>query len=335
MLLLQACICTHNPRPAVFRRVLASIARQTVLPSGFELILIDNASDPPISAAECRQALGAVPFRLEREPILGIAAARLHTASATSAEWVLLVDDDTELMPDYVARALDVIASDPRLGCFGGKLFLPDDIAAAAWVRPLLGFLAIRDAGDVPITACTTDWGVWEPPAAGAVVRRPLLEQYRAMMLDSSVAHRLGRKGKRGFGACEDTLLMSGAYDLGLNASYQPSLRLVHHIDRSRLEFGYLLRLMYGHGCSRVLLERVLRDAGRRAKAERGPGPLARIARAFSSTFIRDPVVSIRYACCKAAYRAGSARARLGLPLSATDEAGSDADAAVGDRGSG
>ncbi len=333
MRLLQACVCTHNPRPAVFRKVLASIARQTLRPPGFELVLIDNASDPPISKADWPDIADTIPVRIEREQQLGIAAARLRSVSATDAEWVVFVDDDNELMPDYFECAVRIIAENPDLGCFGGKLSLPDDIIVAPWIRPLLGFLAIRDAGDTPRTACTTEWGVWEPPAAGAIVRRPLLEHYRAAVLDAAFAPSgLGRKGLRSFGACEDTLLMSGAYDLGLAASYQPSLRLIHHIDPSRLEFIYLMRLMYGHGNSRIRLERLLRDTDRRGQDDARGGALARTARALTRTFIRDPAVSLRYACCMAAYRAGSAVGRLEARGPVVD-AGEDEDFAVRDRG--
>lgn len=311
MRILQACVCTHNPRPAIFRKVLASIARQTLRPPGFELVLIDNASDPPISKAECREIIGPIPLRIERERRVGVAAARLRSVSATSAEWVAFIDDDNELMPDYFECALRIISQNPGLGCFGGKLLLADDITVAPWIRPLLGYLAIRDPGDTPLTACTPDWGLWEPPAAGALVRRPLLEHYGAVLLRSSASFKLGRSGALSFGAGEDALLMSGAYDLGLAASYQPSLRLIHHIDPSRLRFGYLLQLMYGHGHSRIVLERLLRDMGRRSEVDTGPKLLARTKRAFFLTLVQDPAVSLRYACCMAAYRAGSGFARL------------------------
>ncbi|MBV8536899.1 MAG: glycosyltransferase [Alphaproteobacteria bacterium] len=295
----------------MFRRVLASIARQTRSPEGLEVVIVDNNSNPPIDEAECQDVLRPIPVRVEREPKLGLAAARLRGIEATSAEWVVLVDDDTELMPDYLDRAQRVIAQNPGLGCFGGKLLLPDYIVPDRWVRPLLGFLAIRDAGDEPITACANHWGIWEPPAAGAVVRRPLLERYRSVMERDQLAYRLGRKGEKSFGAGEDSLLMRGAYDLKLAAAYQPCLRLVHHIDPDRLRFRYLLGLMYGHGRSRIVLERVLRQTGRRQGAGVRQSMFARLTRAFYLTFVADPQVSLRYACCTTAYRVGSVSEQL------------------------
>lgn len=308
--MLQVCLCTHNPRMNVFQRVLESIARQTVKPDGFEVVVIDNGSNPPISAADCRAHLGSVPVRVEREPTLGLAAARARGVSVTSAEWLVLVDDDTELMPDYIECVLRVIEANPGLGCFGGKLLLPNYIVPDPWVKPLLGFLAIRDAGNEPITACANYWGLWEPPAAGAVVRRPLLERYRSIVERNAAAYKLGRKGLRSFGAGEDSLLMRGAYYLRLSSSYQPSLRLTHHIEPSRLGFRYLLGLMYGHGRSRIVLERLLRDKDP-PSGEKEQSTFAKIARAAYLTFVADPQVSLRYACCTTAYRVGSVSEQL------------------------
>ncbi|HTY69602.1 MAG TPA: glycosyltransferase [Alphaproteobacteria bacterium] len=310
-MLLQVCLCTHNPRRPVFRRVLASIATQTYKPEGLEVVIVDNNSSPPIDEAECRDILRPIPVRVEREAKLGLAAARVRGVAAMTADWAVLVDDDTELMPDYFECARRVIAQNPGLGCFGGKLLLPDYIVPDRWVRPLLGFLAIRDAGDEPITACANHWGIWEPPAAGALVRRVLLERYRDVLERDELAYRLGRKGEKSFGAGEDSLLMRGAYALRLSASYQPSLRLTHHIDPERLRFRYLLGLMYGHGRSRIVLDRVLRDTGRRPGPGVSQSGLARFIQGFYRTFIADPQVSLRYACCTTAYRVGSVSEQL------------------------
>lgn len=309
--MLQVCLCTHNPRGAVFRRVLESIARQTFKPSGFGVVIVDNGSLPPVDEAECARILAPVPVRVAREFELGLAAARSRGVAETTAEWVILVDDDTELAPDYLECAWRVIERNPNLGCFGGKLLLPEYIVPDPWMRPLLGFLAIRDAGDEPITACADEWGIWEPPAAGAVVRRPLLERYRAVVEHNKTAVRLGRKGEGSFGAGEDSLIMRGAYDLNLSASYQPSLRITHHIDPSRLRFKNLLGLMYGHGRSRIILEGVLHETGRRPMARMRASALARAAHAVYRTFVADPRISLRYACCTTAYRVGSVSEQL------------------------
>ena len=41
---------------------------------------------------------------------------------------------------------------------------------------------------------------------------------------------------------------MRGAYGLGLSCSYEPSLRLEHHLDPRRFQLRYLARLLVGLG---------------------------------------------------------------------------------------
>ncbi|MBV8534426.1 MAG: glycosyltransferase family 2 protein, partial [Alphaproteobacteria bacterium] len=115
-LMLQVCLCTHNPRPEIFHQVLTALRRQTRWDS-FELVIVDNASQPPIEEWACRAALGPeIRLRIERESTLGIAAARVRAVETTTTDWVLFVDDDTELSPDYVEQGMKIIAENPTIG---------------------------------------------------------------------------------------------------------------------------------------------------------------------------------------------------------------------------
>ena len=192
-LMLQVCLCTHNPRPETFHKVLTALRHQTQR-TCFELVLVDNASNPPIEEWMCRNALGdEIPLRIERERTLGIAAARIRAGEATTADWILFVDDDTELSPDYIEQGLRIIADNPTIGCFGGKLVLPDYLSPARWMRPLLPFLAIKDLGNEAVTSVADEWRHCEPPTAGAFVRRSVLNRYLAMMRANQLAPSLGR----------------------------------------------------------------------------------------------------------------------------------------------
>ena len=303
-LMLQVCLCTHNPRPEIFHRVLTALRRQTEWTS-FEVVIIDNASQPPIEEWACRNALGAeTPLRIERESTLGIAAARVRAVATTTAEWVLFVDDDTELMADYIEAGLKIIADNPAIGCFGGKLIVPDYLAPARWTRPLLPFLAIKDLGDEPVTSLADEWRHCEPPTAGAFVRRSVLHRYLSVMRVNQMAPSLGRKGHRGLRSGEDALMMRGAYALGLAVSYQPTLKLIHHLHPSRFRFGYLLRLMWGHGRTLFVLDRIVAASGGRtsALAQRSTVDALRILVRSTAREVRK---SLRYACCMLAFRLG------------------------------
>lgn len=258
---LDICICTHNPRPEILALVLQALARQTVAPGTFSLVLVDNASSPPIAEevlAPIRQAGHAA--RLSHEPTLGIAAARLHAIRVTSGPWLLFVDDDNELAEDFVATGLDFIRSRDDLGCFGGRLLLPETLKPPRWVEPFYPFLGVKDAGSEVLIGAAHQWGRWEPPTAGCWICRAQLDAYLTLSESDGRTLDLGRKGKSGLASCEDALLARQSLALGLVNAYNPRLSLRHHLDPARFRTRYLFRLMVAYGRSHVLLDGLLKQ---------------------------------------------------------------------------
>jgi hypothetical protein len=82
-------------------------------------------------------------------------------------------------------------------------------------------------------------------------------EEFVRFVSAAPAAARLGRSGAELLSG-EDTLIARTAQRIGYACSYQPSLRLVHHIEAPRLGFRPMARLLAGHGRSYVMLERVL-----------------------------------------------------------------------------
>lgn len=97
--------------------------------------------------------------------------------------------------------------------------------------------------------------------------------------------------------------MMRGAYALDLAVSYQPSLALTHHIHAARLTFMYLVRLMWGHGRTRFVLDRIAASTGAR-KSSAARSRLSALSLLFRST-VGDINKSVRYACCMLAFRLG------------------------------
>ena len=259
---LTVCICTHNPRRDVFQLVLAALARQTLAKNAFRVCVIDNGSLPALADNEMDTlARAGVSYFIVREERLGNVHARECAIRATQGAWVVFVDDDNELAEDYLGCVLDIIQSNPQFGCFGGKLLLESPVPPPRWIMPLLNHVAIKDCGDEVLTNCVDYWGPWEPPTAGAAVKRPVLELYLRNVAQSKGSSQLGRKGRTGLLSNEDSLMMHGAFELGLQCSYQPRLVLKHHIDPSRFRFSYMVKLCYGFGRSQVLLARCLGKA--------------------------------------------------------------------------
>ncbi len=253
---LTVCLCTRNPRRDVLAIALGALADQTAPRNAFRVLIVDNGSEPALGAADMAPLIAAgVDHRIVVEPKLGIVNGRRRAIDDAGEGWILFVDDDNELAPDYIENGLKIIRSNPELGAFGGKLVLPDALKAKRWHKPFLSYIAVREFGEEPVTACTFQYGPWEAPTAGAFVRRDVLNVYRDRVASEAKVGELGRKQGQSLNSCEDALMMLGAPSIGAPTSYQPSLTLIHHIDEKRLRLGYLLRLLYAYGRSHVLLE--------------------------------------------------------------------------------
>ena len=256
--MLDVCICTHNPDRHLFEIILKAIANQTLDKDRYQVWIIDNASDLPIDPINLSVLSKAgIKFKLLSAPKLGLIYARQVAISATSSKWVIFVDDDNELTPNYLEIVLELTENNPNLGCFGGKLLLPNDTIYPQWMEVLLPYLGIKDVGNKVLFNCVNYWGEWEPPGAGFVLRRDVLELFQRRLAALSSKFILGRQGKSLLSA-EDSMITRGAYELGLDCAYQPRLQLIHHLNPQRFNFRYLLRLLYGYGRSYVLLERIL-----------------------------------------------------------------------------
>jgi len=256
---LDVCICTHQPREDILALVVAALARQDVESAAFRVLLVDNASAPPLDhsvLAPLEQR--GVQVRVVREERLGLSHARMRAISETDGDWVLFVDDDNELQTDYLAVGLRFSRAHTEVGCFGGRLQLPTDLTPPPAAEPFLAYLGIKDAGDETLICASKRWGPWEPAGAGAWVHRRVLLQYAQHAKESSDVHRLGRKGTNIPASCDDSLMMRSAHRIGLANAYVPQLVLTHHLDRQRFRRDYLLRLMRAYGASHVLLEHLL-----------------------------------------------------------------------------
>jgi glycosyltransferase involved in cell wall biosynthesis len=82
-------------RPGQLVRTLHALSRQEDIPGGFDVLVVDDGSDPPLDpdlvVAHC-----AVPCRVLRTPNRGPAAARNLAASLTQAHLLAFIDDDCE-----------------------------------------------------------------------------------------------------------------------------------------------------------------------------------------------------------------------------------------------
>lgn len=312
-LAVDVCICTHNPRPDLLAAVIRALASQTAKSESFNVIVIDNMSEPPVSADVLAPlAAGGVDARIVVEPALGLTQARLRAGREAKGEWICFVDDDNVLAPNYLEAVLDHIRTHPESGAFGGRMLLPASVSSPRWAAPFLPFLGIKDLGDRPQEALAAQWVECEPAGAGAVVHRSVMDAFCTLVAERPAALELGRKGQ-GLASCDDSALMRGSYKLGRTVAYDPDLVLDHYINPSRLRFAYLMRLMYAYGESQVMLERVL-DTN--VAHERHYSSPMVVFRTLLSNFMRDCKKSLPFGIAMVGYHFSAWRAHRRLRAS-------------------
>ena len=302
----EICICAHNPPLDVFERVMKSIFNQQVTDGNtFSVLVVDNLSNPPISESIFKKTNGSkIRTKLIQEPSPGLARARAKAAKSTSAEWILFVDQDNELNSDYVSNGLAIISDHPALGCFGGRLLLPDSIHPPAWTKPFLPHLGIKDFGGERIERLSEEWGPWEPPGAGAFVHRDVLQEYLRRSTASENFFRLGRIAGQLL-SCDDSIIMRGAASVGRTNAYEPSLVLWHHLAPHRFRFRYLIRLMYGYGMSHVILEALCKGPQRIPEYYKSKRKFMKL---ILGILVFEGIKSVRYAIGIVSYHLGARR---------------------------
>jgi glycosyltransferase involved in cell wall biosynthesis len=238
---LSVVLCAHNPNETNLRRVLRALAAQTLPPSDWELVLVDNASQPPLAARALDLPANA---RIVEQPQLGLTPARLAGFAAARAPVLAMIDDDNVAEPDYLDNALRLMQAHPEVGAAGGRIRGDFGAPTRPWMQGYLDLLALRDFGERPIRALAYNMpGPWEPCGAGMVLRAQVARAYaeRASAPERRALDRVGRS----LSSCGDTDIARTAGDLGLYLAYEPSLQLTHIIPAGRLRPGYLARLAY------------------------------------------------------------------------------------------
>jgi glycosyltransferase involved in cell wall biosynthesis len=249
-LFLSVVLCTHNPRRAVLKETLEALRRQQSFDQGdWELIVIDNASVPPLDGSIDLRDGNA--WRIVREERLGLTHARLRGLAESSGEILVFVDDDNLLDDNYLRFAAQAMSRDQTLGAIGGKSIAYYEAPPPAWLGEVGIDLACRDLGE------TAQYASWKevdhaersypacaPIGAGLVIRRSVFAVYASAAEESPGRLRLGRRGAD-LASGEDNDIVMTVLEKGWRVAYLPELRLEHAIPASRLTRDYLAAYAY------------------------------------------------------------------------------------------
>jgi GT2 family glycosyltransferase len=119
--LVSVTVVTYNSGRFI-RRCLESVLDQTY--SFMEVIVVDNSSaDGTVDILEPFEDRCTVVYNEENS---GFAAAQNQAISLSKGQWVLTLNPDVMLLPDFVERLMQTAPADPQVGTLCGKLLMVD-----------------------------------------------------------------------------------------------------------------------------------------------------------------------------------------------------------------
>ena len=250
---LSVIICSHNPRLAYLEEAIDGLKTQTLSRNEWELILVDNASTTPLRKLV---DLSWHPHaRIVEESTMGLTAARLRGIKEAEGKYLLFVDDDNILAPDYAATTLRLGEQHATLGCFGAGIIEPRfEEEPAPEMEPYLEALALRRIKKSLWSNHPQDSVI--PWGAGLVVSREVAQAYAKSVDADPLKQKLDRSG---------TSLISGGDDeftwvtceAGYGKGIFTELSLIHLISARRVTKEYLLKLAEAQAVSRVMLAHI------------------------------------------------------------------------------
>ncbi len=252
---LSVIICTHNPRSEYLQRTLTALKTQTLPMDQWELLVIDNASQPPVAR---HHDLAWHPHgRHVREEALGLTPARLCGIKESGGQWLLFVDDDNVLARDYLANAMNLAGRHPQLGVLGAGSLQPEfEVPPPAELKHLLFMLALRET-DAPRWSNNPKDSASLPCGAGMCVRRENAGRYVALTEKLRINMVLDRKGQQLYSHGDD-LFSWVAAGAGEGFGIFPELRITHLISAGRLNQKYFLKLIYFSAFSHCIMRFLL-----------------------------------------------------------------------------
>ncbi|MBM3853727.1 MAG: glycosyltransferase family 2 protein, partial [Verrucomicrobia bacterium] len=177
---------TRNPHRGRLARTLDGLAQQTLAVPAWELIVVDNASSPPLAARPDSNLID--PARIVVEPHVGLTRARLRGIAEARGEIIVFVDDDNVLAPDYLGQVHRLMSVCLNSGAAGGRVVAEWESPPPAWTSPFLGLLALSDHGGTRLVAPgapDAPWPHFAPVGAGLAVRRIHALAYAAAIRSS------------------------------------------------------------------------------------------------------------------------------------------------------
>lgn len=237
-------ICCYNSR-RLLPKTLRTLFRQKTPPwLNWEIIVVDNASTDGTSAeAErlFRESSFTMPFRVVSEPEPGLSHARKKGVETSRYDFVIFCDDDNQPHSDYVARVFEIMSGDTKIGILGGMSRGSFEVEPPFWFEDWKGSFAIGKQHNLQGDITDSKGYVW---GAAMAVRKSAWVKLQEAGFRSRLSDRKGTALSSG----GDTELCYAVRNLGYKIWYDESLKFVHYMPVSRVNWNYLSKLFRGFG---------------------------------------------------------------------------------------
>jgi glycosyltransferase involved in cell wall biosynthesis len=218
--LISVVICTYN-RDKFLPLALESLAKQSLDPSLWELILIDNncTDNTAIIAKSFIDAHPKLHCTYYLEMAQGLSHARNRGIVMARGTYISFIDDDAVACPDYLCEIQSFIKTYPDSTLIGGRIYPRFEGLEPRWISPLLmPIFSTLDLGDQEKKLS----GKRYPVGANMIFRRSIFDTIGLFNPE------LGRVGKNMMGGEEKDIYLR-IIKVGGHIYYAPK-PFVHHI---------------------------------------------------------------------------------------------------------
>ena len=218
------------------------IMRQEVDPGiHWELVVVDNASMDDTVGITQRTWNSDISLRIIHEPKKGVAFVRIRGIEEAKYEFILFVDDDNRIAPDWVQRIFQIFTDYPEIGMLGGYNSGDFESPPPDWFESMKESFAIGPQGIRTGDITDSRGYVW---GAGMAFRKSVFLRIQQCGFIPLLTSR--EDGKLAGG--EDVELSYLFKMAGYRIWYFSDLKLSHFIPAHRFTWNYAVSLNKGAG---------------------------------------------------------------------------------------
>lgn len=233
-------VCTYN-RDRYIYECLSRLANNHT-DAAWELIVVNNNSTDR-TVSECQrfeQDYPAVDYHYVLETQQGLSFARNRGIQEAKGDWLVFLDDDAMVEPDYIDNLHKHLNYHPAAGAFGGAITPFFEQQTPDWLSPwAMGFVSALDMGD---KVCAFPKNKY-PIGANMGIAKKVLEQVGCFNTA------LGRTKDNLLGGEEKDIFLR-IHQAGYPILYFPNMGVKHCIPPHRTTPDFIARLGRGVGVS-------------------------------------------------------------------------------------